>query len=286
MHNNRKIPVIKEQTKQSKTNRKLILLLFVFFFILLIVLFFQSSLAKITNIQIDGVQITPSVDIEEKIPFYEGDSYFFLDEAQVIYELKQLRTVEGVSIKKKFPGKIMITLEESKPVAYQYNALGELQMILSNGQAFDPSELDRMLNVPILSGWNVENLSEDFTEQTLDTYSKFTPILHLPVVQQWELNKRKSELCNVLNEIPEYHLNDISEIVPLHGSSIYPDKIKLYTRSNFEVITTTQFLQDGIDTLFDKVSYLINEKNILTGQIILLEAQTHRPFTSENEEAG
>lgn len=79
------------------------------------------------------------------------------------------------------------------------------------------------------------------------------------------------KLCKTLSEIPGELTADISEIVPSPTLS-YPDRIKMYTRSEFEVIS-------AISLLPKKAEYL-NEilQNQDPGQLKMLDADSYVPY--------
>jgi cell division protein FtsQ len=115
--------------------------------------------------------------------------------------------------------------------------------VLANGLSL-PITDGSMLDKPILSGWKPEN-----------------PNL--------------IALCGVLDGLPSYVLADLSEIHP-DPSISYPNRIKIFTRSRFEVVTTVEKLKDKISYLNDIV------QNREPGKILMLEADTYLPYSAEN----
>lgn len=99
-----------------------------------------------------------------------------------------------------------------------------------------------------------------------------------PILTNWDPeDPNKAKLCQALASIPNELTSDISEIVPSPTLS-FPDRIKLYTRSRFEVIT-------AISLLKSKVSYL-NQiiETEQPGLIKMLEADSYVPFQVESDE--
>ncbi|MNP62349.1 Cell division protein DivIB [compost metagenome] len=89
----------------------------------------------------------------------------------------------------------------------------------------------------------------------------------------------KTKLSQALAEIPNELTSDISEIVPSPTLS-FPDRIKLYTRSHFEVITAISLLKDKVEYL----NQVIETEE--PGLIKMLEADTYVPFVADDEDAG
>ena len=74
-------------------------------------------------------------------------------------------------------------------------------------------------------------------------------------------------------------ISDISEILPSPTPS-FPDRIKLYTRSKFEVITAVSLLRDKVEYLNQVIE--MEQPGIIT----MLEADSYEPFKPENPEEG
>lgn len=137
-------------------------------------------------------------------------------------------------------------IEEFPAVAYELEQGGILKAILSSGAAVTVNETGIAVEKPILTNWD-------------------------------PADPNKAILCQTLGSISNELTSDISEIVPSPTLS-FPDRIKLYTRSRFEVITSISLLKS-------KVSYLnqvIETKE--PGLITMLEADSYVPFQVESEE--
>jgi cell division protein FtsQ len=97
-----------------------------------------------------------------------------------------------------------------------------------------------------------------------------------PVLTGWKQDDAaRKALCAALGAMPDPLLADLSEIKP-DPSKAYPDRIKLFTRSRFEVLTTVGKLKDKIPYLRDIV------ENREPGRIVMLEADTYLPYSAES----
>lgn len=238
-----RLPVLKEDKPKRKPSRKLTLLLLLLFIALLAVIFFRSSVSRITDIQFQGNKFTTEAELLQQSGIRIGGQFFAVSEEKVAEELKKLSTVKDAVVKTKFPGDVTISVEEFPAVAYELDGQGSLKAILSSGASVPVDEAGIAVEKPILTGW--------------DSSSSF-----------------KAKLCKVLGEIPNELTSDISEIVPSPTLS-FPDRIKLYTRSRFEVITS-------ISLLGDKVEYLNQViETEQPGLIKMLEADSYVPFYVE-----
>lgn len=243
--NRERLPRLTQPKIRLNRSRKIIFLLFLFFIILLAVLFFRSDLSKIDRIEIIGNQYTSLEEIGQAIRIKEGDSYFADTADRMRARMEKLPTVDKAITSKKFPGQIHIEIVEFSEVAYSLQSDGRMMAILSNGEAVHPIKGEPVRYLPVLSGW--------------DNRSK-------------ELNM----LCKMLEKIPAPLLADISQIIPDPTTS-YPDRIRIYTRSYFEVITSIEYLPEKLDYM----RAIIGESE--PGVITMLLANSYRPYS---EQAG
>lgn len=133
-------------------------------------------------------------------------------------------------------------------MAYELDEAGSLEAILSSGAAVSVKDTGIAVEKPILTNWKAD-----------DPY--------------------KTKLCQALADIPNELTSDISEIVPSPTLS-FPDRIKLYTRSRFEVITAISLLKDKVEYLNQVI------ENEQPGLIKMLEADSYVPFHTEAEDSG
>jgi cell division protein FtsQ len=249
-----KVPMLPNPQKRSRTSRKLLAFLFVFFIIVLIILFFQSSLSRISEIQIEGNEMVTSDIIGQAAAIHHGDRFFTISGNAIEDRIKSLKMVQSAEVKKHFPGIVHIQIKEYPKVAFQITEEGKKQAVLADGSLIDLLGANVPLDRPILTGWS-------------------------------ETDPNKLALVRVLGDIPAGTLSDLSEIKP-DPSNAYPDKIKIYTRSQFEVYTTIAYLPDKIDNLPAYIASL-KESNKTSGIINMLEIDNHAPFETSigaNEE--
>ena len=179
------MPVLKKPERVRKGSRKLLAILILLFIVLLAVLFFNSSISKISDIQIDGERFASRDEIARLAGIVAGDAFFRTTGSTIEARVQELPQVEKATVVKKFPGVVKITVEEYPAVAFELSAEGEVAALLSNGTRTAASH-DEMLLVdkPILTGWKKDD----------------------PV---------KAELTKQLARIPANQLTDLSEIIPI-----------------------------------------------------------------------
>ncbi|WP_028611221.1 cell division protein FtsQ/DivIB [Paenibacillus harenae] len=241
------MPVLKEPGRKRTGSRKLIIILFLLFIALLAVLFFNSSISKISEIQIDGTRFATKEEIGQAAAVAVGDAFFGTSSGTIEENIKTLPQVNQAKVTKVFPGVFKIAVEEFPVVAFELSDQGEMTALLSNGTSVSASN-DQLLLVdkPVLSGWSPDD-----------------PI--------------KAELTTQLGKIPAKQLSDLSEIIPF-PSKAYPDRIVMFTRTKFEVITAVSVLPDKIEAL----NAVIETQE--PGKITMLLADTYVPFQPESPE--
>ncbi|MDF2814546.1 MAG: cell division protein FtsQ, partial [Paenibacillus sp.] len=241
-----KMPVLREEKPRRRSNRKLLWFLFLLFVVLLAVLFFRSSISKIERIEITGQELLPEDTIRSSLGIQPGDHFFGIRSGALKDRVKQLPLVQDVEVSKKFPGLVKIKVKEYARVAFQFGADGRMEAVLANGLTVAAGVGQAVqLDKPILTGWKADD-----------------PWLR--------------KLCEALASIPSTLLAEISEIKP-SPTSTYEDKIKMYTRSPFEVYTTVSYLAQKMTYLEEMIAQM-REKEVESGVFELLEVDTHTPF--------
>ncbi|HEY0827681.1 MAG TPA: FtsQ-type POTRA domain-containing protein [Bacilli bacterium] len=243
MTEQKKFPKLKQAQAGKKSSRKLLVILLTFFVALLVILFFKSTITEINEIQISGNEYVTDLQIGQASQINVGDHFFSVSSNTLERRLKQIKSIKSVKVSKKFPGELSIQIHEYKAVAMQISTEGLKTVLLANGTKIPLNGKGALVNKPILTGWTDENT--------------------------WTI-----ELCKVLGEIPADMLADISEIKP-DPTAVYPDKMKMYTRSQFEVTTTIGYLPEKIEYM----RAIIAEEE--PGFLTMLEANYRAPYEKD-----
>jgi cell division protein FtsQ len=240
-----KMPVLREPVKRRRAGKKLLAVLVLLFIVILGVLFFNSSISKVSTVTVEGQKYLQAADIRKTAGVVAGDSFFGTSSADIEARIRALKPVKNVTVTKSFPGSITIRVEEYESVAYELSNKGDLTAVLANGIGV-PAGSDPLVDKPILSGWKAGD-----------------PVL--------------AALCKALAAIPDQSLSDFSEISP-DPSQSYGDRIKIYTRTRFEVVTAVSLLPEKIATMNAVIE--IQPPGIIT----LLLADKYAPFIPEEPE--
>ncbi|RUT36375.1 FtsQ-type POTRA domain-containing protein [Paenibacillus zeisoli] len=242
------VPVLKKDKPKMKTSRKVIAILILLFVVLMGVLFFRSQISKISEIRFTGNKYTTNADLQKQIGIGVGAPFFGTSENTIRERLAAISSIEKVTVDKQFPGLISIHIKEYPAVAYTLNKDGSLEAYLANGTVVPAKNGGIAAGKPLLSNWK-----------------KSDPNL--------------ANLCKVLGQISDNLTADISEIIPSPTVS-YPDRIKMYTSSHFEVITAISLLSEKIEDL----NSVIDTQQ--PGTLTMLEANSYSSFgpVEDNQE--
>jgi cell division protein FtsQ len=237
-----RMPVLKEPSPKRRSNRRLLGVIYALFIVLLLVLFFRSSLSKISEVTVSGGRFASESEILAASGVEPGDPFFWPAADAIAGRVEKLEPVASAVVRKTFPGKLHIEVTEFPAVAYGLTADGAITAILSNGKEL-PIGADAVVDRPVLRGWN--GREED-----------------------------KLKLVDALSLLPDDLLADFSEIAP-YPSDAYPDRIRIYTRTRFEIITAVSLLEEKAET----IRAVIETQE--PGSMTLLLADRYVPYTEE-----
>lgn len=241
------MPVLKEPEPKKRSNWKLITIVVILFIVILTIIFFNSALSKITEVKITGTQFLSSSEVMEVSGIKVGDSFFFNTTEAIEQRISTLRAVDKVIVTKSFPGKLKLTIVEHSVIAFELMDNGQFIALLAGGASMTTSH-DRLqiMDKPILTGWEKDQ-------------------------------ENKAKLINELAEIPLAELADISEISPI-PSAAFPDRILIFTRTKFEVITAVSLIKEKVEAMNGVIETQV------PGKLTMLLADTYVPFFSEEVE--
>ena len=241
------MPVVRKERPRRRSSRKLLFLLFLFFAALLGVLFFQSSFSKIHRIDVAGNRLLDKEQIVEAAGIAVGDHFFAGRAAEWEERILRLDAVERARVVKRFPGEVYIEVSEFPVVALELTKDGVIAGLLANAASVEYGSVENAAARPVLSGWEDAAMKRRMTE--------------------------------TLAEIAPELLQDISEI--RHSPTVsYPDRIVLYTRSRYEVVTTISYLPEKLTLLNDYV-YELKISDRTAERIIMLETNYAEPVLPE-----
>jgi len=241
------MPVLKEPEPKKKGNKKLIAIIVILFIAIFSIVFLNSTLSKITEVEITGTQFVSGAEVMSAAGLKVGDSFVFSSAEEIENNVTTLNTINKAVVTKHFPGIIKIAVTEYSVVAFEFDNNGELIALLASGASIKTNN-DRLqiMDKPVLTGW-----------------SKDDP--------------NKNQLMKQLASIDSALLADISEIAPI-PSVAFPDRILIYTRTKFEVTTAVSLIREKVEAMNGVI------ETQAPGKLTLLLADTYEPFNREDME--
>ncbi|AZK46892.1 cell division protein FtsQ/DivIB [Paenibacillus lentus] len=240
------VPVLKQPKPKRKNSKKITGILILLCLSLLAVLFFRSSLSKISSITFEGSAYTSEEKLLEISGLELGAPFFGTSSETIAKRMKKIPSIEVAEVDKLFPGGIMIRIKEYPLAAYELTVDDGLKGLLANGTKISLGIGSMPMQRPILTGWR-------------------------------EDDPNLAKLCEALAQIPEEQVSDISEIVPSPTLS-YPDRVKLYTGSKFEVVTAISLLPAKLEYM----NFILESQD--PGILTMLEADSYVPYEPHEEQ--
>ncbi|BBN98576.1 cell division protein FtsQ/DivIB [Sporolactobacillus terrae] len=158
-----RLPQLKKERKQ-KANRRFALYATVFFLLVLIVVYIQSPLSRVQSITVQGEQITSSARVIKASGISNKTHIWDIGEKAVTRKIKKLPAVRSVTIKKKFPNHVTLSIREYTRKAYLQKNDGYYP-ILQNGAMLNKlSKGTFPFDAPVLIGFSEQDAIKKVAE--------------------------------------------------------------------------------------------------------------------------
>jgi cell division septal protein FtsQ len=170
-----------------------LLLLSFFFFIgyRVYVRLLEDPWFRVNEFEVEGIRKIPRETVLSLIKLEGMPNLFTLRLKEVAKRLEEHPWIEQVKVRKVFPNKIWIQIEERKPIAILQ--LGELFYIDAKGVIFSPVEGGDTFDYPFLTGLTLQSLEKD-------------------PVEAKRLITKALEFLRVINKEQAFSAEEISEI--------------------------------------------------------------------------
>ena len=241
-----RVPKLKNQKKKNKkpVNQRLILYVSILFLLVLFLIYFRSPLSNIKKISVLGNHYMTDAQVMKESGITYETSYFRVTAHKAEKNLTKRNEIKKVNVKKRFPNKIDIHIEEYVTIGY-INKGGKLQPLLENGK-------------------------------TLDVLPNGKLPVAAPIFEPFKEAKMK-ELIEELEKLTPTILRSISEIHYAPKSS-NEDHLTLYMNEGYEVSTTIQDFAKRME------AYPLIIKNIEPGRKVLIDLEVGAYFKYLDEE--
>ena len=260
-------PDSKSKQKEKEKNDSFSKAVKIIFIILSVCVFLEFLFYKfiIPSIEAPVVSVTvqDSYAAEEIVEFLRpmnAQNWFDFNVEQAVSILASVSGIDSVSVKKTFPNKIYIHIEEREPVALTFLTVNDRSVAVQideNGVLFQEKGdgAGTSADIPILSGLPVEHMSEGMR----------IPSKYRALIEQIADIRRKpqkyfaavSEICVVPKEYGNYELVLIpakSKIRVLTDRTLNEDSLK-YMMVVLDVVNSMEPNVSEIDLRYGSVSY-------------------------------
>lgn len=260
-------PDSKSRQKEKEKNDSFSKAVKIIFIILSVCVFLEFLFYKfiIPSIEAPVVSVTgqDSYAAEEIVEFLRpmnAQNWFDFNVEQAVSILASVSGIDSVSVKKTFPNKIYIHIEEREPVALTFLTVNDRSVAVQideNGVLFQEKGdgAGTSADIPILSGFPVEHMSEGMR----------IPSKYRALIEQIADIRRKpqkyfaavSEICVVPKEYGNYELVLIpakSKIRVLTDRTLNEDSLK-YMMVVLDVVNSMEPNVSEIDLRYGSVSY-------------------------------
>ena len=225
-----RIPKLKQE-RRKKTNRRIMILLILFTLLILSILYFRSSWSKVGSITVQGNQLITSEEIIQESGLTRETVILDIDKKEVLARITAIPEIKTANLSLSFPNHLHITVEEYEILGILANQ-EENQVLLENGTlATWTAQHHRELDMPILIGFNDEEVVE--------------------------------LVCRQLSALTDEVKNSISEMI-FTPKETDPLAITLYMNDGYEVRATLRSFAEKMNYYPDLVSQLDpEEKGVL-----------------------
>lgn len=198
-----RIPKLKEK-RRRKANRTLLLYLTLFFLLIAIIIYLQSPFSNVKQINVQGNEITAEEQIIEYSKLTVDTNMWRVNLKDIERRIAELPLIKSVSVTRKFPQSIQVTVEENNIIGY-VKENNELHPIMGDGVVVSNADILLPRGAPLFENFTDEQYLQRFAEE--------------------------------LNELPDHILNLISEV---HWKPTDKNKykIELFMNDGFVVHAT------------------------------------------------
>ena len=206
------------------------ILCFLLFSELLVYKYILPSFA-VPKVSVTGLQSYTAEDFAEKLMPFSEANWFNFDVDQAAAVISNDAGIDSVTIRKKFPDKIYINVEERIPVAMVFlmdNGLSSALEVDKNGVLFPQkhSELMESSFLPIVSGLPIEYMAQGMR----------IPAKYRPLIEQ----------ISKIKQMPQQYFASISEICVIPKNSGNYELALIPAQSKVKVLTDRALNEDAL----------------------------------------
>lgn len=169
---------------------------------------------SVQNIQVSGLRYTSKLDVLRVLSLDYGDNMFGVNTQVLLESLKKIGWIEHVTIQKKFPNTIDISIQEYKPYAlWQYK--NQVHVVAETGVVIPNADPKHFTDLPLVVGEKANFQCKGLFSILMD-YPAFKDL----VISAQYMYGRRWRLyfsTNVIVDLPEENIGDtIHKMYTLH----------------------------------------------------------------------
>lgn len=153
-----RIPRLKQQ-RQKKANRRLIFYLSIFFVLISLIVYLQSPLSNVQTIDVSGNILLTDEEIITFSNLTTSTNMWSINKKKNAKQIEEHATIKEVSVKRIFPRKVSIEVEEFRHIGYVQEEKVAYPVLL-NGEILTSMEVELSGDAPLLVGFSDPSILE------------------------------------------------------------------------------------------------------------------------------
>ena len=207
--------------KRLLSTQGFILLLLVLVMLIAGLLFIKSSYFTVGSVIVEGNKYVSVEEIYRIADIPEAINIFSLNTTNIKMRLMGDLRIAETNVSRRFPGTIIISIKERKPIAYIGSSYGFLELD-KQGVVLAVFKNLKQINVPMITGIRLEN---EYVSDKIENESIKNIVNYLSLLDEVTLNQLSEINMQSPEQIMAYTINSVH--IRLGNSSKLSDKAKL-----------------------------------------------------------
>lgn len=209
------------KSRRKLSNQGFIGLLLILIILIAGVLFIKSSYFTVGSVIVEGNKYVSVEDIYRIADIPEAINIFSLNTTTIKGRLLHDLRIDQIEVSRKFPGTIVISVQERKPMAYVASNYGFLELD-KQGTVLAVFKNLKQIKVPMLTGIRLEN---EYVGDKSENQVVKNVVNYLSLLDETTLNQFSEINVTPVGEIIVYTLNSVQIRLGNHERLV--DKAKL-----------------------------------------------------------
>jgi len=184
-------------------------------------LFIKSSYFTVGSVIVEGNKYVSIEDVYRIADIPESINIFSLNTANIKMRLMSDLRIAETDVSRRFPGTIVISIKERKPMAYVASSYGFLELD-KQGVVLAAFKNLKQINVPMITGIRLEN---EYVSDKIENAVIKNIVTYLSLLDEVTLNQLSEVNLKSSEQIMAYTVNSVH--IRLGNSDRLPDKAKL-----------------------------------------------------------